>query len=88
MDSECPTQSRTAGQSTAESGTNFEFNAMWGTRKTEFDPGVNGSASGRGFGASSGEIHALDARTDSVASGSIASRVHRRVADSGDGRYR
>ena len=85
MDSECSIPSRTAGQPSVDSGTNFGFTAMRGTHKAEH-PGVGGPTFGNRFGSireASGTP-----RTEAVASGSIASRVHRRVADSGDGRYR
>ncbi|WP_119817095.1 hypothetical protein [Halalkaliarchaeum desulfuricum] len=85
MDSECSIPSRTAGQPSVDSGTNFGFTAMNGTHKSE-RPGVCGSTFVTRFGGIRGTTDSPN--TEAVASGSIASRVHRRVADSGDGRYR
>lgn len=85
MDSECSIPSRTAGQLTVDSGTNFGYNAMWGTRKSEC-PGVFSSAFDCRFGTTRGTVRSPGIA--GVDSGTIASRVQRRVADSGDGRYR
>ena len=85
MDSECSNPSRTAGQPKVDSGTKFGFTAMNGTRKSEH-PGVGESTVATRFGDTKGTADCPC--TETVASGSIASRVHRRVADSGDGRYR